>query len=97
MSRNVFVDLGFSDDEAVELALRVMIAVRLEQLIRHRQLTARQAGRQWGVPEAMVRQLLQSRSTALSLGALMRLLIAAGVPFDIRRGASPQDVDVVID
>ena len=32
MSKNVFLDLGFSEDEAIERALRAEIAIRLELL-----------------------------------------------------------------
>lgn len=68
MRRNVFVDLGFAEREAVEHALRVEIAVRLQQLIRHRQWTVCQGARRWDVPESLVRHAPASAGITLISG-----------------------------
>ena len=43
MSKNVYLDLGFSEDEAIERAIRAEIATRIELLIADRRLTQKQA------------------------------------------------------
>ena len=97
MSKNVFLDLGFSEDEAIERALRAEIAIRLELLIRSRRLTQKGAAKLFGVPQPTISKIVNGKLANLSLAFLLRMLVKANLPFEIRRGASAEDVEVSID
>lgn len=97
MSKNVFLDLGFPEDEAIERALRAEIAIRLELLIRDRGLTQKAAANLFGVPQPTISRIVNGKLANLSLAFLLRMLIRAELPFEIRRGASADDVEVTID
>ncbi len=96
MSRNVFLDLGFAEDEATERALRVEIALRVELLIRDRRLTQKEAARLFGVPQPTISKIVNGKLANLSLGFLIRMLVRAGLPFSIRRGSHAEDIEVSI-
>lgn len=96
MSKNVYLDLGFSEDEAIERAIRAEIAARIEMLIVARCLTQRQAANLFRVPQPTISKIVNGRLTNLSLAFLIRMLIRAGLPFEIRRGVSAEDVEVAI-
>ena len=42
---NVFIDLGFSDEEAAALAMRVDLAVEIEKFVRRKNLTQAKAAK----------------------------------------------------
>lgn len=96
MSKNVYLDLGFSEDEAIERAIRAEIATRIEMLIADRRLTQKQAASLFHVPQPTISKIVNGRLANLSLAFLVRMLIRAGLPFEIRRGVSAEDVEVTI-
>lgn len=96
MSKNVYLDLGFSEDEAIERAIRAEIAARIEILITARRMTQRQAANLFRVPQPTISKIVNGRLANLSLAFLIRMLIRAGLPFEIRRGVSADDVEVAI-
>ncbi len=51
---NVFKDLGFSDEEAVALAMRVDLAVEIEKFIRRKKLTQTKAAAYFDVPQPKI-------------------------------------------
>lgn len=97
MSRNVFLDLGFAKDEAVELALCAQLGILIEDLIKSRGLTQGKAARLFGVPQPTISKIVNRRLSNLSLAFLLRMLVRAGVPFSLKAGRDPDNVFVSID
>lgn len=97
MSRNVFLDLGFAKDEAVELALRGQLGLLIEDLIEARGLTQGKAAQLFGVPQPTISKIVNRRLGNLSLAFLLRMLVRAGLPFSLKAGRDPDDVLVSID
>ena len=48
------------------------------------------------MPQPTISKIVNGRLANLSLAFLIRMLIRAGLPFEIRRGASAEDVEVTI-
>ena len=88
VSKNVFLDLGFAEDEAAEHALRAELATRIATLIDDRNLTQRDAARLFEVPQPTISKIANGKLANLSLGFLIRMLLRAGLPFRIEKGAT---------
>lgn len=96
MSKNVYLDIGLEQDEAIERSLRSQIAIRLELLIRDRGLTQAAAAVLFQVPQPTVSKIVNGQLSNISLGYLIRMLIKAGLPFRLERGTSADEIDVAI-
>ena len=96
MSRNVFADLGFADDKASEMALRVAVAVQIVEVIKARNLTQNDAKKLFHVPQPTVSKIMKLRLANLSLAYLLRMLFKAGLPFEIRYGGNSQAIDATV-
>src|SRR6266478_6147551 len=96
MSRNVFADLGFPDDKAAEMALRVAVAVQIVQVIKARDLTQNDAKKLFRVPQPTISKIMKLRLANLSLAFLLRMLFRAGLPFEIKYGGSSQAIDAAV-
>ena len=97
MSRNVFLDLGFAKDEAVELALCAQLGLLIEDLIKSRGLTQGKAAQLFGVPQPTISKIVNKRLDNLSLAFLLRMLVRAEVSFNLKVGQDPDNVVVTID
>ncbi len=97
MSKNVYLDLGFTKDEAVELALRAELSILIERLIEARGLTQGKAAKLFGVPQPTISKIVNKRLSNLSLTFLIRMLVHAGLPFSLKAGRDPDNVFVSID
>ena len=78
-SGNVFRDLGFSPEEAVNLRIRADLMVRLKQLIEARGLTQAGAAELFGVSQPRVSDLLRGKIDLFSIDTLVNMLGRAGV------------------
>jgi len=96
VSRNVFADLGFADDKASEMALRVAVAVQIVEVIKARNLTQNDAKKLFHVPQPTVSKIMKLRLANLSLAYLLRMLFKAGLPFEIRYGGNSQAIDATV-
>jgi predicted XRE-type DNA-binding protein len=96
MSRNVFADLGFKDDQAAEMALRVAVAVGIKKVIRERNLTQEDAKKLFGVPQPTISKINTLRLDGLSLTLLLRMLFKAGLPFNMMSNGTSQSVCVTV-
>ncbi len=76
---NVFEDLGFSRQEAVSLQLRSFLCFRLEEFIRERRFTQRQAAAFFGVTQPRISNLMCGRIDLFSLDTLVDMLTRAGI------------------
>jgi predicted XRE-type DNA-binding protein len=96
VSRNVFADLGFADDKASEMALRVAVAVQIVQVIKARNLTQNEAKKLFHVPQPTISKIVKLRLANLSLAFLLRMLFKAGLQFAIRSGGNSQSIDATV-
>jgi predicted XRE-type DNA-binding protein len=96
MSKNAFADLGFAEDKAAEMALRVAVAVEIVQVIKARDLTQNDAKKLFGVPQPTISKIMKLRLSNLSLAFLLRMLFKASLPFEIRYGGNSQAIDASV-
>lgn len=96
MSKNVYLDLGFSEDEAAERALRTELATRIAELIEDRGLTQRSAASLFEVPQPTISKIVNGKLANLSLAFLIRMLLRAGLPFRIEKGASADELSAIV-
>jgi predicted XRE-type DNA-binding protein len=78
-SSDVFRDLGFSPEEAVNLRIRADLMVRLKKLIEARGLTQAGAAELFGVSQPRVSDLLRGKIDLFSIDTLVNMLGRAGV------------------
>ena len=75
---NVFVDLGFSCEEATVLAMRADLMARLRKLIADRGWTQQEAARRLGITQSRVSDLVRGKWDKFSLDMLITLAARAG-------------------
>ena len=75
---NVFVDLGFSREEATVLAMRADLMARLRKLIADRGWTQQEAARRLGITQSRVSDLVRGKWDKFSLDMLITLAARAG-------------------
>lgn len=83
-SGNVFVDLGFSPEEAANLRLRSELMVQIRRLIEARGLTQAAAAKLFGVTQPRVSNLVRGKIDLFSIDTLVDMLSHAGVRVELR-------------
>ncbi len=78
-SGNVFLDLGFSPDEAMVLAMRADLMARLRLLIEERRWTQARAAAELGISQSRVSNLVRGKWERFSLDMLLMLAARAGL------------------
>jgi predicted XRE-type DNA-binding protein len=78
-SGNVFVDLGFSADEALILSMRSDLMAQLRVLIDRNQWTQAQAAKELGISQSRVSDLVRGKWDKFSLDMLLILASRAGL------------------
>jgi predicted XRE-type DNA-binding protein len=78
-SGNVFADLGFSPDDAINLQVRADLMRQLRARLDKLRVTQAQAARLLGVSQPRVSDLTRGRIDRFSIDMLIRLLGKAGV------------------
>jgi len=78
-SGNIFLDLGFPQGEAQNLALRSDLMIRIEKLVKETGLTQQQAAKVLGITQPRLNALLKGRIEDFSLDALVNMLARAGM------------------
>lgn len=78
-SGNVFDDLGFSQEESRVLTLKAQLAALILRVTRERQLTQRELGKIWGVPQPRVSEVLTGKLAVVSMERLIEFLGVLGV------------------
>ena len=81
---DVFLDLGFSVEEAASLNLRCDLMQAIEDLIKKRALTQAEAAKLFGVSQPRVSNLVRGRIDLFSIDALVEMLARAGVRVNVR-------------
>lgn len=86
MSRNPFLDLGFSQEEATALHIRSQLAALLEQHIDRKGWSQIEAARALKVPQPTVSKVVNGNIEKLSIEFLVKLMVRAGLPVSISGG-----------
>jgi predicted XRE-type DNA-binding protein len=86
-SGNVFVDLGYSPDEAAILQMRADLMAHLRKFMKARKLTQSKAAEMLGVSQSRVSDLARGKWEKFSLEMLIILATKAGMRVTLRAAA----------
>jgi len=86
-SGNVFLDMGFSDEEAAILQMRADLMAKLRQVIKRKKLTQTKAAKMLGVSQSRVSDLVRGKWEKFSLEMLITLATRAGLHVTLRTTA----------
>lgn len=78
--RNIFEQLGFSSDEARDLAIRSILMGAVRRIIRHRSLTPAAAAEHFGTRAWRIREVMAGQIGEITGDELVAMLACAGVP-----------------
>ena len=83
-SGNVFLDLGYSREDAQNLILRSDLMSRIERYVRSSGLTQKQCASRMGVTQPRLNDLLKAKIDKFSLDALVNMLGRAGMRVELK-------------
>lgn len=86
-SGNVFIDLGYSRDEAAILQMRADLMASLRKFIKARKLTQSKAAEMLGVSQSRVSDLARGKWEKFSLEMLIILATKAGMRVTLKTAA----------
>jgi len=86
-SGNVFLDLGFSPDEAAILQMRADLMAELRKVIKAKRLTQAKAAKLFGVSQSRVSDLVRGKWEKFSLEMLITLATRAGLHVSLKTAA----------
>ena len=86
-SGNVFIDLGYSPDEAAILQMRADLMADLRKFIKAKRLTQAKAAELFGVSQSRVSDLIRGKWERFGLEMLITLATKAGLRFTLKRAA----------
>jgi predicted XRE-type DNA-binding protein len=86
-SGNVFLDLGFSPEEAAILQMRADLMAKLRRVIKTRKLTQAKAAKILGVSQSRVSDLVTGKWEKFSLEMLITLATRAGLRVTVKTAA----------
>ena len=86
-SGNVFVDLGYSPDEAAILQMRADLMADLRKFIKAKKLTQSKAAEMLGVSQSRVSDLARGKWEKFSLEMLIILATKAGMSVTLKTAA----------
>ena len=86
-SGNVFVDLGYSPDEAAILQMRADLMADLRKYINNKKLTQASAAKILGVSQSRVSDLITGKWEKFSLEMLITLVTKAGMQVKLKIAA----------
>ena len=89
-SGNVFLDLGFSEEEAAHLEVRSTLMFTIRQLIQDRGLTQAKAAKLLGVSQPRISDLVRGRIDLFSIDSLVDMLARAGIKVAVTFSSTPQ-------
>jgi len=84
-SGNVFVDLGYSPDEAAILQMRADLMADLRKVIKAKKLTQAKSAKLFGVSQSRVSDLIRGKWERFSLEMLITLATRAGMHVTLRK------------
>ena len=86
-SGNVFIDLGFSPDEAAVLQMRADLMADLRKVIKAKKLTQAKAAKILKVSQSRVSDLMRGKWEKFSLEMLITLATRAGLHVSLKTAA----------
>jgi predicted XRE-type DNA-binding protein len=86
-SGNVFIDLGYSQEEAAILQMRADLMADLRKFIKTKRLTQAKAAEILGVSQSRVSDLIRGKWERFSLEMLITLVTKAGIRVTLKRAA----------
>ena len=86
-SGNVFIDLGYSPDEAAILQMRADLMADLRKFIKAKKLTQAKAAESLGISQSRVSDLIRGKWERFSLEMLITLAMRAGMHVTLKRAA----------
>jgi predicted XRE-type DNA-binding protein len=86
-SGNVFIDLGYSPDEAAILQMRADLMSDLRKYIKTKKLTQATAAKIFGVSQSRVSDLITGKWEKFSLEMLITLVTKAGMNVTLKIAA----------
>lgn len=86
-SGSVFIDLGFSPDEAAILQMRAELMAELRKFIKAKKLTQARAAALFGVTQSRVSDLMRGKWERFSLEMLITLATKAGMHVSLKTAA----------
>jgi predicted XRE-type DNA-binding protein len=86
-SGNVFVDLGYSPDDAVILQMRADLMADLRNFIKAKRVTQAKAAEILGISQSRVSDLIRGKWERFSLEMLITLATRAGMRVTLKKAA----------
>jgi len=86
-SGNIFIDLGYSPDEAAILQMRADLMADLRKFIKAKKLTQAKAAEIFGVSQSRVSDLARGKWERFSLEMLITLATRAGMHVTVKTAA----------
>ena len=86
-SGNVFMDLGYSPDEAAILQMRADLMADLRKFIKAKKLTQAKAAEILGVSQSRVSDLIRGKWEKFSLEMVITLATRAGMHVTLKKAA----------
>ena len=86
-SGNVFIDLGYSPDEAAILEMRADLMADLRKFIKAKRLTQARAAKILGVSQSRISGLIRGKWDKFSLEMLITLATRAGMHVTLKKAA----------
>jgi len=86
-SGNVFIDLGYSPDEAAILQMRADLMADLRKWIKAKRLTQAKVAEVLGVSQSRISDLIRGKWERFSLEMLISLATKAGIRVTLKRAA----------
>jgi len=86
-SGNVFIDLGYSPEEAAILQMRADLMADLRRFIKAKKLTQAKAAEMLGVSQSRVSDLIRGKWEKFSLEMVITLATRAGMHVTLKKAA----------
>lgn len=86
-SGNIFIDFGFSEEEAAELSIKVCLFRKLQDALKDSELNQSQLAEQLGVKQPHVSELINGRMSGFSTERIAKYLLRLN--YDISIDARP--------
>lgn len=75
---NVFKDIGFNEQEAIDLEVRVILVAKVIEFIRNNGLTQQKAADFFGVHRPKISDIMRGNIAGISASYLIKMLLRTG-------------------
>jgi predicted XRE-type DNA-binding protein len=90
MSKNVFLDLGFSEEEAAGLKLKSYLFMALQEIIRNNKMTQKEIAETIAADQPKVSKILNGKFSEFSIERITEYLQKLGYDIHISTVPSPR-------